>query len=153
MRYTWILHLIESLLFSVNNVSETYEQLVKPLLLSIIQKMLLRSATYFTAPVVDNRFLFQQFRRFVHFRLLFFSPMPQIFSYPVSVGTDFPFNSHSVPSHCLTGMLYKRRVFVSWRVTFQSFTLQPQVNLHLRFEYLFFASFNCLRRSFISLYL
>lgn len=59
------------------------------------------------APVVDNRFLFQELRRFVHFILLCFTPMPQTFRYPVSVATDFPFCSHSVPSLRLTGILYK----------------------------------------------
>jgi hypothetical protein len=45
-RCTWSLHLIESILFSVNNANEPYVWLLEPLLLSIIQTMLLRSATY-----------------------------------------------------------------------------------------------------------
>lgn len=62
------------------------------------------------SPVVDNRFLFQELRRFLHFILLYFTPMPQTFRYRVSVETDFPFGSYSVPSLRLTGILYKRRL-------------------------------------------
>ena len=59
------------------------------------------------APVMDNRFLFQELRRFVHFRPLFFIPMPQTFRYPVSVGTDFPFGSHLFPLFALHGYYIK----------------------------------------------
>ena len=62
------------------------------------------------APVVNNRFLFQELQRFVHFRFIFFTHVTQTFRHPASVGTAFPFGSHSVPPLHLSGILCKRRL-------------------------------------------
>jgi hypothetical protein len=139
-RCTWILHLIESILCSVNNDNEPTVWLLNPLLLSIIQTMLLRSATHLL-------------------HLLWIIDFCST-SYDVSYISDF---FPSPPCHEHSGILFQRGltsptvrilftlfalqgyyikedfilnkgVFVSSSVTFKPVTLQPKVILRLRYN-------------------